>query len=263
MINPISESATLSSSLELLKHQAGYRARCELGALVGELTPAERATCPSCGGTQIQIVNLEKKSIAAALLIEWVTESTAAGVAAASRRVTCNKCVACGTEWVPGTPVEALQRLFANQFGEDQRHRIIAELNRGLQEKAESDQKRTRTTLIAGVLIFAAIAGLVVLVTSSNRAQERKSSQAWMACAQAKEPGQEKECGYAPTLQVGDWVNCILSKDRGRERPCGVPPAGLALKDWLAGHEEVRSDPRTSPRLDSLVNYRPDLRLGW
>lgn len=108
--------------------------RTSLIALLEQVPAAQRATCPKCGSTTVQVVNVEKKNLGAAMLTEALFESTAAGVTVGSKMIPTNTCVSCGFQWLPGSLPEALARLLSGQLGEDNRKKLFAQMQHREQE---------------------------------------------------------------------------------------------------------------------------------
>src|SRR5438874_36040 len=120
----------------------------DLATRFAQLAAAQRATCPRCTATTVQIVSVQKKNLGAAMLAEWLLDSTAAGVAAGSKTVLSNACVACGFQWVPGSLHEAFARMFSGQLGGDTRRHFLDRLRHRDEELREGQEKSRRTVLI-------------------------------------------------------------------------------------------------------------------
>jgi hypothetical protein len=154
MLPQKSSSLEMSDALQALQ---SFPAEWEqLKALITSLPPSQRATCPACAATTVQVTNVQKQDLGAALLAEWAFESTAAGVTAGSNLVLTNVCVACGCQWVPASPQEALARLFGGQLGDEQRVKTVAHLQLRLETKRKQDRQlmiRVLWLLLGGVAL--------------------------------------------------------------------------------------------------------------
>lgn len=184
--------------------------RSDLIALVAQLQPAQRATCPKCGSTSVQVVNIEKKNLGAAVLAEWMLDSTAAGVAAGSKMVPSNACVACGFQWLPGSLPEALARLISGQLGEDNRKKVLAQVRRREQEQqVERKHARRNGWILAGVI--AALVGgawaysAYLSPAARERAQDLQRTDVWVSCVLAQQPRSASTCGAVPRTSLNAW----------------------------------------------------------
>ena len=134
-----------------------------LKRLVTGLPSRQRASCPACGAVEVQVANVESKDLLAGVVAEWAFESTAAGVTEGTSHTICNVCVACGRQWVPGSPQEALARLFAGQLGSEERNQLVARLDQQLGE-SQKENHRLANSVILILLLGAALVALLVLL---------------------------------------------------------------------------------------------------
>jgi hypothetical protein len=176
----------------------------ELVALLTGLTPAQRVTCPSCGAATIQAVSVEKKSLGAAMLTEWLLDSTAAGVAAGSKTVICNACLACGFQWLPGSPHEALARLRSDQVGDcrewwaeqESRHQAL-----------ETGRSKNRITIgiVVGVAAAVAMGFWVYSANFSPGARDLQRTEKWATCVLELHKQDPSTCGTVSEARLRAW----------------------------------------------------------
>jgi hypothetical protein len=231
MIGGRNSSLDFTQALELLGKSPNEQN--ELTRLLFQLPPTQRATCPMCGATAVQVVNIHKKDIGAALLAEWLFDSTAAGVAAGSRTITCNVCVACGFQWLPGSPQEGLARLFSDQLGFDNRQRVLARL----EERNETlkEASRTRQRVILTLVAFAVVAVAVGWAYTAH----------FSPAARAR---------VLDLKRTDTWVNCVL-QGRTRTKPnCGPAVSRATLNAWFEhGHMDVLANLPVRAKLERLT----------
>ncbi len=231
MIGGRNSSLDFTQALDLLGKSPNEQN--ELTRLLFQLPPTQRSTCPTCGATAVQVVNVHKNDIGAALLAEWLFDSTAAGVAAGSRTITCNVCVACGFQWLPGSPQEGLARLFSDQLGLDNRQRVLARLEE--RDETLKEESRTRQRVAATLTAVAVVAGVVI----------------WAYTTQFSPPAR----ALARDVQRTDtWVNCVL-QERTRTKPnCGPPVSRASLNAWFDhGHMDVHDNLPVRVKLERLT----------
>src|SRR2546430_10027672 len=174
--------------------------RNDLTAQLAQLPPAQRAAWPGWGATPVQAVNVEKKNLGAALLTEWLRDSTAAGVAACSKTVISNACIACGFQWLPGSPHEALARLVSGQLGQDTRKHLLARLRRR-DEELQHERERSQRTL-AILIAFAATLAVGAWAYSARfspgaraRAEDIRRTDSWVKCVLQEHARNTADCG--------------------------------------------------------------------
>ena len=220
------ERVDYERGLDLLK--AAPSVARELVSLTAQLAPAERSRCPKCGATTVQIVTLQKRNLGAALLAEWVLDSTAAGVTAGSKTVLCNACVACGFQWLPGSPQEAIARLVVGQLGDDTRRRIFTELERQAQ-KSQEEQDRSHSQL-AAVAGIAAVVGFGIWVYSALLSPTAKQLQ-----------------------RTGAWIDCVVKAKGPKMSDCGPSPSEDDRVAWFKRHMETWPDRQRQITVESLL----------
>jgi hypothetical protein len=238
MIGRQDSSLDFTQALELLGKSPNEQN--ELTRLLFQLPPTQRATCPTCGATAVQVVNVHKKDIGAALLAEWLFDSTAAGVTAGSRTITCNVCVACGFQWLPGSPQEGLARLFSDQLGYDNRQRVLARLED--RDETLKEESRIRQRVIGTIVAFAVVA---VVVGWGYTTQFSPAARARVLDLQ----------------RTDTWVNCVLQgpnvlQGRTRTKPnCGPPVSRGSLNAWFEhGHMDVLANTPVRAKLERLTH---------
>ncbi|SRR6266576_2204732 len=224
-------SLEFTQALELLGKSPNEQN--ELTRLLNQLPATQRATCPTCGATTVQVVNVQKKDIGAAMLAEWLFDSTAAGVAAGSRTIICNVCVACGFQWLPGSSQEALARLFSDQLGQDNRQRVLARLE-ARDESLKAESQATHRTI--GIMV--AFAVVVVAV-------------GWVYTALFSP---EARALVLDLNRTNTWVNCVLQV-RSRTKPdCGPAVSRASLNVWFDhGHMDVHDNLPVRVKLERLT----------
>jgi hypothetical protein len=207
--------------------------RSEFTALLAQLSSTQRATCPMCGATTIQIVNIQKKDVGKAMLAEWLLDSTAAGVAAGSSTLLSNACVACGFQWIPGSPPEALARVFSGQLGTETRQRLLARLEQRDQTLTEQQQTRTR---YLGIFFALLVGGVTVaLVYNAYFSPEGRAQAADLKRTEA-------------------WVNCVIRTPPRSKPDCGPPVSRASLYTWFDnGHYDVGRNLPVRARLERLT----------
>lgn len=192
-----------------------------------ELSPAQRAACPQCGGANVQVVNVTKRNLAAAFVTEYALDSTAAGVVAGSRTAMFNTCVACGFQWIPRTPLELLTRVFSGQLGGDLRSQLSHGLRRA-NEDSEREAARRTATIGIGLAALAAILAVAFLTSQRRVARELSRADA--------------------------WVNCVLAQPTEIAPDCGEVINRRELNQWFEnGHMDVLAQPKTRARLEKLA----------
>lgn len=225
----------LQPTLTLLEHCPEERK--EIMDLLAQCPATRRASCPQCGATTVQVVNVEKKSLGAALLAEWLLESTAAGVAAGSKTILCNACVACGFQWVPGSLPEAVGRLLADQFGQASRQRIMAQLTQSANEYQEAADRVRRETRRDALIMVSMVAGVALLIWSYT---------AYFS-PQAKALRHDLE-------RTDAWVACVVKQPQAKKPDCGPSVSRASLNAWFThGHMDVLGNLALRARLTSLT----------
>ena len=205
--------------------------RNDLTVRLAQLPPAQRATCPKCAATTVQIVNVEKKTLGAAMLTEWLLDSTAAGVAAGSKTVLSNACVACGFQWLPGSLHEALARLVSGQFGEDIRQHVLAQFRRHDQALEQLKAESQRTLAILGAVVaIVAVGALVYSAYFSPAARARA----------------------ADLRRTDSWVKCVLEEHPRNTAACGEPVARSSLNAWFEQHADVLANIPVRTKLEGM-----------
>lgn len=185
--------------------------RSKLIALLSQLPPEQRATCPKCRSTSIQVVNVEKKNLGAAMLAEWLLDSTAAGVAAGSKMILTNTCISCGFQWVPGSIPEAVTRLQSGQLGDDTfRKQLLDQMRRREQEQQVQRQHARRNGWIFAGIVAALSIGVWAYATQLSpearaRAEELQETDQWVRCVLAQHPRDASTCGPMTRVRLNTW----------------------------------------------------------
>jgi hypothetical protein len=210
----------------------------ELMSLLAKFPQERRAQCPRCGAATVQVISMQTKNLGAAVLAEWLLDSTAAGVAASSKTVVCNACVACGFQWLPGSLQDALARLVSGQFGSDVRQ---AAFNRWESLIQESDDERHRSARrLAWLGALAVTVAIALWAYFANWSPEARTRAAQFQRAEA-------------------WANCVVASKSSTVAECGpLPVPRDVLNDWLnGGHLDVWNNPRMQATLIGRASGRP------
>jgi hypothetical protein len=122
------------------------------------------ATCPRCGSGSVQAVPISKRSVAKALLVEGLFDSTAAGVAAGSSTTIQAVCLKCGCQWLPGSEQEHRLRALSGQLGDAARLAAERAVMREDQAKEEAE-RRLRFIIWIGAFV---VLGIIILLVALN-----------------------------------------------------------------------------------------------
>ncbi len=231
MIGGRNSSLDFTQALKLLGKSPNEQN--ELTRLLFQLPPTQRATCPTCGATAVQVVNVHKKDIGAALLAEWLFDSTAAGVTAGSRTITCNVCVACGFQWLPGSPQEGLARLFSDQLGFDNRQRILARFEE--RDETLKEESRTSQRVYLTFVAFAVVAAVVAWAYTTYFSPAARAL-------------------VLDLNRTNTWVNCVLQVRSRTKSDCGPAVSRASLNVWFDhGHMDVHDNLPVRVKLERLT----------
>jgi hypothetical protein len=123
---------------------------------------APRGACPQCGGSNVQVVAVDRRSVAKSVLAELAL-GTAGGLAAGSSSVVQAVCLACGATWVPGTSPEQWRALRGLSGPEAQQEaELQAKVERLRSQLAETKRSSaSRSGCLWVMLIIGALAWLV------------------------------------------------------------------------------------------------------